>query len=246
MLAGIAGLIAVAGVAAAQVKVSPKEAAAYNSIMAAVTPDQQIEAVDKFVTGFADSQLKSTALFMGANAAERKGDATKAIVYAQSALDADPKNFQAMILIAGELARSTHENDLDREEKLARADKMANEAIEAVKAAPKPNPQITDDQWAGAKKDFLSQAHEDLGMVASVRKKYDVAITELKAALEVAPTPNTTTMVRLAGVYDQAGKPDESLALLNKALAVPDLDPAVKRFAEREKTIAEKLKAGGK
>jgi tetratricopeptide (TPR) repeat protein len=83
-------------------------------------------------------------------------------------------------------------------------------------------------------------------MVAAVRKKFDVAIAEFKTALEVAPTPNTTTMVRLAGIYDQAGKPDESLALLNKALAAPDLDPAVKRFAEREKTIAEKMKAGAK
>jgi tetratricopeptide (TPR) repeat protein len=244
LLAGIAGMIAVAGLVMAQAKVSKKEYDAFMAIQNAPSPEMQMEAADKFVTGFADSTLKSVALFMAANAAERKNDVTKAIVYGQSAIDADPKNYQAMILVAGELARSTHENDLDREEKLARVDKMANDAIELVKTAAKPNATLTDDQWAGAKKDFTAQAHEDLGMAATVRKKYDVAIAEYKMAIE--GSPSTTTMVRLAGVYDQAGKPTESLALLTKVLADPNLQPVVKQFAEREKAVAEKLKATAK
>jgi tetratricopeptide (TPR) repeat protein len=246
LLAGIAGMIAVAGLVMAQAKVSKKEYDAFMAIQNAPSPEMQMEAADKFVTGFADSSLKSVALFLAANAAERKNDVTKAIVYGQSAIDADPKNYQAMILVAGELARGTHENDLDKEEKLARVDKMANDALELIKTAAKPNPALTDDQWEGAKKDFASQAHEDLGMAATVRKKYDVAITEYKTAIETAPVPNTTTMVRLAGVYDQAGKPNESLALLTKVLADPNLQPVVKQFAEREKTVAEKLKAAAK
>jgi tetratricopeptide (TPR) repeat protein len=237
-------MIAVAGLVMAQAKVSKKEYDAFMAIQNAPSPEMQMEAADKFVTGFADSTLKSVALLMAANAAERKNDATKAIVYGQSAIDADPKNYQAMILVAGELARGTHENDLDKEEKLARVDKMANEALELIKTAPKPNAQLTDDQWEGAKKDFTAQAHEDLGMAATVRKKYDVAIAEYKMAIEGSPT--TTTMVRLAGVYDQAGKPNESLALLTKVLADPNLQPVVKQFAEREKAVAEKLKATAK
>ncbi len=246
LLAGIAGMIAVAGLVMAQAKVSKKEYDAFMAIQNAPSPEMQMEAADKFVTGFADSTLKSVALFLAANAAERKNDATKAIVYGQSAIDADPKNYQAMILVAGELARGTHENDLDKEEKLARVDKMANDAIEMVKAAPKPNATLTDDQWASAKKDFTAQAYEDLGMAATVRKKYDVAIAEFKAAIETGTVPNTTTMVRLAGVYDQAGKPNESLALLTKVLADPSVQPVVKQFAEREKAVAEKLKAAAK
>jgi tetratricopeptide (TPR) repeat protein len=242
-LTGLAGLIAVAGLAMGQAKVSKKEADAYNAILSATNPDAQIEAVDKFVTSFADSQLKSTVLYLAAHAAETKGDVPKALVYAQSAIDADPKNFQAMILVAGELARGTRENDLDKEEKLARAEKLSNDAMAAVKTAPKPNAQLTDDQWNNYKLDFVAQAHEDLGMSAAVRKKYDVAIAEFKLALE-GPTPPASTFVRLATVYDQAGKPDDSLAVLNKVLAMPNLDPAVKRFVDREKAVAEKLKAG--
>ncbi len=248
-IARTAGFIVIAGFAAAQapgIKVSKKELDAYNSVVNAPSPDMQIQEADKFVTSFADSKLKGTVLFFAANAAERKGDVTKALVYAQSSLDADPKNFQAMILIAGELARGTKKFDLDKEEKLTRADKLANDAIAAVKEAPKPNPQLTDDQWNAFKKDFESQAWEDLGMSAAVREKYDVAITDFKTSVDVAATPNPTTMVRLAGVYDQAGKPDESLAILAKISAMPNVDPAVKQFADREKTIAEKLKAAKK
>jgi len=248
-IARTAGFIVIAGFAAAQapgIKVSKKELDAYNSVVNAPSPDMQIQEADKFVTSFADSKLKGTVLFFAANAAERKGDVTKALVYAQSSLDADPKNFQAMILIAGELARGTKKFDLDKEEKLTRADKLANDAIAAVKEAPKPNPQLTDDQWNAFKKDFESQAWEDLGMAAAVREKYDVAITDFKTSVDVAATPNPTTMVRLAGVYDQAGKPDESLAILAKISAMPNVDPAVKQFADREKTIAEKLKAAKK
>ncbi len=248
-IARTAGFIVIAGFAAAQapgIKVSKKELDAYNSVVNAPSPDMQIQEADKFVTSFADSKLKGTVLFFAANAAERKGDVTKALVYAQSSLDADPKNFQAMIMIAGELARGTKKFDLDKEEKLTRADKLANDAIAAVKEAPKPNPQLTDDQWNAFKKDFESQAWEDLGMSAAVREKYDVAITDFKTSVDVAATPNPTTMVRLAGVYDQAGKPDESLAILAKISAMPNVDPAVKQFADREKTIAEKLKAAKK
>lgn len=240
IVAGLAGTIAIAGLVMAQPKLSKKEYDAFMAIQSAQNPDAQIEAVDKFVTNFPDSQVKATALFLGANAAERKGDTNKAIVYAQTSLDADPKNYQAMILIAGELARGTRENDLDKEEKLARAEKLANSALPLIKEAPKPNPQATDEQWAAAKKDLEAQAHEDLGMSATARKKYDVAISEYKTASELSPS--TTTSLRLAGSYDDAGKPDEALALLTKVLASPTTEPQLKPFAEREKARAEKLK----
>ncbi len=244
VIAGLTGIIVAAGLVMAQPKLQKKEYDAFMAIQTATTPDAQIEAADKFVTGFADSQMKPVALFIAATAAQRKGDTTKALVYAQSCLDADPKNYQAMLLIAGELARGTRENDLDKEEKLARSEKLANQAIAMVKDAAKPNPQITDEQWEGAKKELQAQAHEALGMSASVRKKWDAAVTELKTANDLSP--NTTTMLRLAGVYDEAGKPDDALATIAKVMATPNLDPALKPFAEREKARAEKLKAAGK
>lgn len=238
----LAGMIAVGALALGQQAKSQKELEAVKAVIGAQTPDARIAAVNDLITNFADTEFKAWALTLAADASEKKGDAVKAMVYAQSALEADPKNYQAMLLLSGELARTTRENDLDREEKLTRAEKLVSDAIAAINAAPKPNPQITDDQWAAAKKDFISQAHENMGLAALARKKNDVAITEFKTAVEGASTPDPTTMVRLASAYDQAGKYDEGLAILAKVLAMPDVNPVVKQFAQSEKTRAEQAK----
>jgi tetratricopeptide (TPR) repeat protein len=235
-------LIALAGIASAQTKVSKKEYQAYMDVQNATTPDARIAAADKFVESFADSKLKSQVLFMAADAAERKNDSATAITYAQNALDADPKNFEAMLLISGELARITREHDLDRDDKLAKATKYANDAIAAVNEAPKPNNNITDDQWAAYKKDKVAEAHRDIAMCFADQKKYDDAIKEFKTSIDAGATPDPTTMIRLAAAYDGAGKPDDAIAELDKVLAMPNLPPALKPFAQHEKTVAEGLK----
>ena len=90
----------------------------------------------------------STALDIAADAAQRKGNTPKAVSYAQSALDIDAKDYDAMLLISGELARGTRENDLDKEEKLAKAEKLANDAIAADRhCAQAQSGEATDDQW---------------------------------------------------------------------------------------------------
>ena len=239
LLAMAAVFIAIAALAAAQKKVSKKEYDAFMAIQNATTPDARMEAADNFVEKFADSSLKSTALFMAADAAERKNDTAKAITYAQSALEADPKSYEAMLLISGELARTTREHDLDKDDKLARAEKYANDAVAALNTASKPNASTPDDQWNNFKKERMAEAHRDLAMIAVARKKYDVAINEFQAAMDTNPTPDPTTMIRMAGAYNQAGKPDEAVALLDKVLAMPDLPPQLKPFAQSEKARAE-------
>jgi tetratricopeptide (TPR) repeat protein len=242
VMACVAGLIVMAGLAAAQKAKSQKELDAFNAINSAPTVDARIAAADNFVTSFADSQLKSLALYLAADAAQRKNDSAKAITYGQAALEADPKNYSAMIVVSGEIAKGTRENDLDKEEKLAKAEKMANEAIPLIMTAQKPNPQIPDEQWTAYKKDLIAQCHENLGLAALARKKYDLAVTEFKQAVEGQATPDPSTLVRLAAAYDQGGKPDEGLAILNKVLATPNLNPVIKSFATAEKNRAETAK----
>ena len=50
---------------------------------------------------------------------------------------------------------------------------------------------LTDDQWTAAKKDFAAEAHAALGMGAMVRKKYDVAESEFKTAIDNGSTSPT-------------------------------------------------------
>lgn len=223
---------------------SQKELDALQAIFSEQNPDKRIAAVENLLTNFADTEFKAVALQIAAGSAQQKGDFEKTIVYSERTLEADPKNYAAMLMLAATLAQRTKEFDFDKEEKLARAEKNARAALELIPKAVKPRPDITDEQWAGAQKELESQGHEALGMAAAVRKKYDVAISEFKLAVDNNPSPDQSTIVRLADAYLQANKPDDSLATLNRLYAMPNLNPAVKQVADNVKDKAQKVKAG--
>src|SRR5262250_585423 len=124
----------------AQKGISKAEADGFNAIMKAQTPDDKIKAADEFVAKFADSSFKGLALYDAAEAADSKGDWAKAVVYAEESLKADPTNFDAKLLAGGEIAQHTRPNDLDKDEKLAKAEKYVKEALEAIPNATKPQP----------------------------------------------------------------------------------------------------------
>jgi hypothetical protein len=233
-----------AGLALAQKPKSQKEVDAVRAMIAANTPDAKIAAVEDLLSKYKDTEFKSIALTQAAQAEQQKGDQIAGINYANRAIQADNKNFQAQILLAQMTVQGTHEFDLDKDDKLKKVSQAANEALVDLKTAPKPNPALTDDQWEGIKKDFASQAHEALGMAAALDKKLDVAVTEYKMALD-SPMPDPGTMVRLAAVYDDQGKFDDAAPLLDKVNAsnAPDV---FKKAAQQEKQRAEKLKAAKK
>jgi tetratricopeptide (TPR) repeat protein len=238
-------VLLIASMAFAQPKPkSQKEVDALMAIQNATDPDVRIAAVEDLLTKFADTEFKAFALMMAAASAQQKNDFEKLVIYAERTLEADPKNFQAMLMLAGGLTQRTREHDLDREEKLGRAEKYANQAIEIVKTATKPNDQLTDEQWEGAKKDVTAQAYEALGQAAFVRKKYDVAIQQWKAAVDTAANPDPATVVRLANAYNLQGKPDEAIAAIDKINTMTDVHPQIKAAADETRKSAQKLKAG--
>ena len=240
----IAGMALLAmGVLSAQPKPpAPDELKALQEIVNATNVDARVAAADNFVKGFPKSEYRSFALTMAAEAYEMSGNVTKAIIYYQQVLEASPKDYNAMLMLAAETARTTREFDLDKEEKLAKAEKFAKDGMALVPAATKPNPQLTDAQWEDLKKDDLARGHEALGMIALARKKYDAAAGEFKTATETASQPQPSTIIRLAGSYTDAGKPDQAIAALDKVLAMPNLPDQIKQVAQSEKARAEKAK----
>jgi tetratricopeptide (TPR) repeat protein len=235
----LAAFLAVAALGLAQKVKSKSEGEALQAIQTEQDPAALMAKVDAFVAKFADSEFKGWAYTHAAEAAERKNDGPKVIIYSDLAIEADPKAYHPMLMEAAELARSTRENDLDKDEKLGKAEKLAKQAMEIAPSAVKPNPQITDAQWDEVKKEFVGDAHRDLGMIATVRKKYDVAIAEFKQAVEIPQQPDPPTYIRLAAAYTDNKQPDEALAVLAKMPPNPQLAP----FAEKEKKRAEAMKA---
>ena len=210
-------------------------------------PDDLIAAAEELLTKYADTDFKDAALLMEANAYQQKGDADKAQLYAERALAANPKNFQASLMLSETIAQHTRENDLDKDEKLTRAEKYGNDTIANLAAAGKPNPQLTDQQWGDIKKDLTAQAHDALGMAALARKKYDLAITEFKAAVDGMVQPQPAYEVRLASAYNSAGKYDEAIATADKVMGEAQTPTQIKQVAQsiRAGATVAKQKAAG-
>src|SRR5437016_12841873 len=223
---------------------SQKELDALQALFGAQDPDSRIKAAENLLSKFADTEFKAIALYLEAASYEQKNDFEKMVIFAERTIEADPKNYASMLMLAGGIAKRARENDLDLNEKLAQVDKYAKNALDALKDAQKPNPQLPDEQWVATKKDYVASAHEAYALSDMLRKKYDVAIGEFKQAIEGAATPDPATMVRLGQAYNQAGKYDDAIAILDKLMADANVNPQIRQFAQAERVRAIQGKGG--
>jgi tetratricopeptide (TPR) repeat protein len=240
------GLMAQAKKGAGPTPKSQKELEALQAMFNAPNSDARIKAAEEVLNKFADTEFKSVATYLLAASYDEKGDWEKTVFWAERTLQEDPKNFQSMLMLAVGIPKHSKEHDLDLDEKLTKSEKYAKSALDVLATAEKPNPNLTDEQWSNAKKDMIAQAHESYGIGAMLRKKYDVSITEFKLATEGVPDADPTTEIRLAQVYNLAGKPDDAISVLDKVAARPDLPVQLKQYAQAERVRAIQAKGGAK
>jgi tetratricopeptide (TPR) repeat protein len=223
---------------------SKKEAEAFQamqqSLQSAKGPDDQLAAIEGFLTKFADTQFKVLLLQNAMQVAQGK-DPALAVTYAERVIEVDPKNFEAYVTIASVTATNAKEFDLDKADKTTKVAKYAQLALDNVKDYPKPFSQMPDDQWAAQKKGAAAQAHAAIAMMDMVNKKYDDGIKEFQTAMETAP--DSITQFRLGEAYMKAGKLDEADSTFDKVLAAPDAPAQVKQYARQRKADVAKLKA---
>ncbi|MFZ0591673.1 MAG: tetratricopeptide repeat protein [Bryobacteraceae bacterium] len=222
---------------------SQKELQALQQVQAATTPQARMTAIDNVLENFTDTEYKHILLDMAIQSAQQANDPAKVEFYGERALKDDPKDVTAQLALASSTIQNTKEFDLDKEQKLAKAEKYANDSLEALKTAPSPNPQMPDAQWQEAKKQMAAEAYADLGASAALKKKYDVALTNYKTAAENDPEP--AILVRLASAYNEAKQPDNAITTCDRILAMNDAPPQVKQIAQQIKATAQKSKTIG-
>jgi tetratricopeptide (TPR) repeat protein len=81
-----------------------------------------------------------------------------------------------------------------------------------------------------------SVAHENLALIYEKSGSYENAAEELKQSLINQPPPGGELMVRLALLLNRAGKAEEALHYLDKALAEPTLTDELKQVSYMEKS----------
>jgi tetratricopeptide (TPR) repeat protein len=246
MLALACGALTMTSLLLAQGALAPKSAKERDALIAvqnATTPDDRLKAIENVLINFADTQYKVALLQMAMQTAQQKDDYAAVTLYAERLLEASPKNPFAEVTLATEIPRHTREFDLDKEEKLVKADKYAHAALDDIATAPKPRPDMPEEQWTAYKKDTAAQAHEALGMIASLRKNFPVAISEYTTALTTADRPDPGDYVRLGQAEIEANKLDDANATFDKVLSDANATDRVKQIARDKKTEIAKRKA---
>jgi lipopolysaccharide biosynthesis regulator YciM len=100
---------------------SQAEAQAVQALGQAQDADTVIKAAEDLLTRFADTDFKDVALLMEARAYQAKKDDAKAQIFAERALEANPKSYQTTMLLGELLAAHIGEHFFDRDDKLTRA-----------------------------------------------------------------------------------------------------------------------------
>ena len=224
---------------AQQKPIKPKskaEGAAINAMLQAQDPDSRIKAADDLITKYADTEAKPLALFMEADAYAQKGDPDKAIVYGEQAPDADPKSYQAAVLLCKTYGNITHNNDLDKAEKIAKIDKYGHQGLDILATAVKPKPDLTDAEWQTYKDDFSGQIYLGLGIAAVYTNKVDDANADFQKVADMDTDP--TDLIRAGRAFLDAKKPDQAIQWFDKAAAHKNANDQIKKIAASDKTRA--------
>ena len=173
------------------------------------SPDAIVKAAEDLLNNYADSDYKEYALTMEAKAYQNKNDLDNAQIFADRVLQINSKAYTMQLLIAEAITPNIKEHDLNYADEIAKCTKLFNDAIENAKVAVKPNPQVSDADWENARKFAVAEAYNGLAFAT-----------------------------RLANAYLTAGKKPEALALCDKLLAKPTLDPRIKSVVVSLKNAA--------
>ncbi len=207
---------------AQQAQPQPKSQEEVDAIMAvqgAQDPTARIAAAEKLLKDFKDTEFKEFANYMMMLSYQQLNDFENMLIFGDETLKHNEDNVGVLLQLSFAIPTRTREFDLDKEEKLSKAEDYAKRAITLIPNLPKMDPNLPDEEWLATKKDFMSQANESLGLIAFKRENFDGAVESLTKAIELAEAPTGSTLYHLANAYHRGGDATKALEAVNKSIA---------------------------
>jgi tetratricopeptide (TPR) repeat protein len=193
------------------------------TIQNAPTADERIAAAQKLLTEFKDTEFGEFANYSLMLAYQQKNDFENMLLYGERTLSINSANTGALLSLASAIPMRTREFDLDRDEKLAKAEDFAKQALVLIPNMAKPNPDLPDEQWLLIKKDFMGTAYESLGLVSLKRESFDSAEEHFRKALEVSAEQTASGFFYLGQALNGQGKKDEAINALDQSISRGDV-----------------------
>lgn len=216
--------------AAEQAGPQPKSQEELDALMAvqnAAGPEDRAAAADKLLKDFPETEFTEFANYMQMLAYMEMNDFDNMVIFGERTLEINPENVGVLLQLASTIPTRVGTFDLDKEEKLGKAEDFANKAMTLVPNLAKMDPAMTDDQWLLVKKDFMGQANEALGLVAAKRDDHAKAVEFLTKSLTLASQQSSQTFYFLAESYQKQGKKDEALNAINKTLELGNFPTSI-------------------
>ena len=230
-----------------QAKTQP-EYDAYNAAHAQINDAAAMEkAANDFNTKFPDSELRVLLYRDAMHAYQRDNNGDKMLEMGRAVLKLDPDDPEAMIGVAEVLTERTKDTDLDKEQKLGEASKLAQHALETIDtnisipagAAP---------EQVNAYKGFLrSSAYAIVGTQQYNKEDYKNAEDSFRKSIDAYPSqPDPIVVLRLALALDKQNKYPDALKEVNHAvdLTSGQADSSVGVYARQERDRLVQLTGG--
>lgn len=228
-----------------QAKTQP-EFDAYNAVMTSASDPAAVEkSANDFATTYPDSELRvllykrAMQLYQGSN------NADKMLEMGRKVLSLDGDDPEALIGVAEVLTERTRDTDLDKDQRLDEARKLAKRALETVETnvtVPAGTPQEKIDAYKG----FLrSSAYSILGTLQFNQEKYPDAEDQFRKSIEAYPAqPDPVAVLRLALALDKQGKYPEALKEATRAVELTQENTPAGTLARRERDRLVQLTGG--
>lgn len=200
---------------------SPEEEAAFAAVQSAASAEARAAAGEAFISKFPRSPAVGLAQYMTMLSYQQMNDFDNMLLYGEMVLESVNQPGMlvgTLISLAGAIPSRTREFDLDKEEKLGKAEDYAKRAMALIPTLAKMDPNMTDDEWLVTQKEFMSQCHDALGGVALKREDFAAAEDSLRKALELAAEPVPFTMYNLATALSKQNRRDEALAMADNCI----------------------------
>ena len=243
---GTAQPAAPAGKRPLQAKTQP-EYEAYNAAHAQINDATAMEkAANDFNTKFPDSELRVLLYRDAMHAYQGANNGDKMMEMGRQVLKLDPDDPEAMVGVAEVLTERTKDTDLDKDQKLAEATKLAQHALETIDTGIS-IPTGTPPDKVEAYKGFLrSSAYAIIGTMQYNKDNFKDAEDSFRKSIDAYPQPDPVVVLRLALALDKQTKYQEALKEVNRAveLTANDASSSVGTYARQERDRLVQLTGG--
>lgn len=228
-----------------QAKTQPEFDAYQAAMHLSNDPPAMEKAADDFAAKFPTSDLRVPLYRTAMHSYQSANNGQKMMEMGRKVLAIDPDDPEALLGVSEVTVEKTGDTDLDKEQKLDEALKMAQHCLETVDTditIPPGTPQAKVDDY----KAFLrSSAEAVIGAIEYDLDKYPEAEASLRKSIDAYPAqPDPIAVFRLALSLDKQDRYPEALKYANQAVDLTQDSTAVGTAARRERDRLVELTGG--